>query len=57
MRYTVATAMGLAPCGLGVGDSHAFAEATGLDSLEESSVGEFALGSRAAAAPAGGGAG
>jgi SagB-type dehydrogenase family enzyme len=57
MMYTVATAMGLAPCGLGVGDSHAFAEATGLDSLEESSVGEFALGSRAAAAPAGGGAG
>ncbi|BCK73552.1 hypothetical protein Srufu_075050 [Streptomyces libani subsp. rufus] len=43
--YLAATAMGLAPCALGVGDSDAFAEATGLDYFEETSVGEFALGS------------
>ncbi|MCF6471839.1 SagB/ThcOx family dehydrogenase [Nonomuraea sp. MG754425] len=42
--YLAATAMGLAPCALGVGDSDAFAAATGLDPLEETSVGEFALG-------------
>lgn len=44
--YLVATAMGLAPCGLGAGDAAAFAEATGLDPLVESSVGEFLIGSR-----------
>ena len=44
--YTVATAMGLAPCALGNGDSAAFAVATGLDPRVESSVGEFMLGSR-----------
>jgi len=44
--YSVATAMGLAPCGLGGGDSTAFVEATGLDPFEECSVGEFILGSR-----------
>ncbi|MEW2127493.1 SagB family peptide dehydrogenase [Streptomyces sp. NPDC058369] len=44
--YLAATAMGLAPCALGVGDSDAFAAATGLDALAETSVGEFALGSR-----------
>jgi SagB-type dehydrogenase family enzyme len=44
--YLVATAMGLAPCGLGSGDTVTFAEATGLDPLVESSVGEFMLGSR-----------
>jgi SagB-type dehydrogenase family enzyme len=44
--YLVATSMGLAPCALGGGDAAAFAEATGLDPLEEGSVGEFALGSR-----------
>lgn len=44
--YLVATAMRLAPCALGTGDSAAFAEATGLDPLEECSVGEFVLGSR-----------
>ena len=43
--YLVATAMGLAPCGLGSGDSVAAADAFGLDYLEESSVGEFLLGS------------
>jgi SagB-type dehydrogenase family enzyme len=46
--YLVATAMGLAPCALGVADSDVFAQATGLDRLTESSVGEFVLGSRPA---------
>jgi SagB-type dehydrogenase family enzyme len=44
--YLVATAMGLAPCGAGCGDSAVFSEATGLDPLVESSVGEFMLGTR-----------
>jgi SagB-type dehydrogenase family enzyme len=44
--YCVATAMGLAPCGLGAGDSAAFAEASGLDPVREGTVGEFILGSR-----------
>lgn len=44
--YCVATAMGLAPCGLGSGDSRAFTEATGRSSYAECSVGEFMLGSR-----------
>jgi SagB-type dehydrogenase family enzyme len=44
--YCVATAMGLAPCGLGGGDSVAFTEATELDPLVECSVGEFMLGAR-----------
>ncbi|MGW4897579.1 SagB/ThcOx family dehydrogenase [Kitasatospora sp. NPDC004240] len=43
--YGVATALGLAPCALGGGDASTFAAATGLDPLEESSVGEFVLGS------------
>lgn len=43
--YLVATAMGLAPCALGGGDSALFVEAVGTNSLEESSVGEFILGS------------
>ena len=42
--YLVATAMGLAPCALGGGDSDLFAEAAGLDSYAETSVGEFLLG-------------
>lgn len=46
--YLVATAMGLAPCGLGAGDASAFTDATGLDYPAESSVGEFMLGSRPA---------
>jgi oxazoline/thiazoline dehydrogenase len=46
--YLVATAMGLAPCGLGSGNSDLLAEAVGLDYLKESSVGEFMLGSRRA---------
>ncbi|WP_433125504.1 SagB/ThcOx family dehydrogenase [Micromonospora sp. CA-240977] len=44
--YLVATAMGLAPCALGTGDIDLFAAATGREPLHESSVGEFALGSR-----------
>jgi oxazoline/thiazoline dehydrogenase len=44
--YLVATDMGLAPCALGGGDSDLFAEAAGLNYYEETSVGEFALGSR-----------
>lgn len=44
--YLVATAMGLAPCAIGVGDSRSFSEMAQLDYLAESSVGEFMLGSR-----------
>lgn len=43
--WLVATSMGLACCGLGSGDTTVFAAATGLDPLEESNVGEIALGS------------
>jgi SagB-type dehydrogenase family enzyme len=46
--YLVATAMGLAPCALGAGDTELFALATGLDQLTEGSVGEFMLSSRPA---------
>lgn len=53
--YLVATAMGLAPCALGAGDSHAFAELSGLDPLVEPSVADFLLGSRRTADPAGAG--
>ncbi|AHH14829.1 SagB-type dehydrogenase domain-containing protein [Nocardia nova SH22a] len=42
--YLVATAMGLAPCGLGSGDSDLAARVFGLDYLEESSIGDFLLG-------------
>jgi SagB-type dehydrogenase family enzyme len=45
--YLVGTAMGLATCALGGGDSDLFAAATGLDYYAESSVGEFILGTRA----------
>jgi SagB-type dehydrogenase family enzyme len=44
--YLVATAMNLAPCGLGGGNSDLFAEAAGLDYYAETSVGEFMLSSR-----------
>ena len=44
--YLVATSLGLAPCALGAGDSDRFAQATGIDYYEESTVGEFLLGSR-----------
>lgn len=42
--YLVATAMGLAACGLGNGDFQSFAEATGFDPLVEGSIGEFMIG-------------
>jgi len=45
--YLVATAMGLAPCAVGGGNSDRFAQAAGLDYYAETSVGEFLLGSRA----------
>lgn len=45
--YLVATAMGLAPCAIGSGNSDVFARAAGTGYCEESSVGEFLLGSRA----------
>jgi SagB-type dehydrogenase family enzyme len=44
--YLAATAMGLAPCGIGCGDSDLFARAAGTDYVSETSVGEFLLGSR-----------
>ncbi|WP_225850375.1 SagB family peptide dehydrogenase [Streptomyces sp. HPF1205] len=43
--YLVATAMGLGPCGLGSGDTDAAARALGLEWTEETSVGEFLIGS------------
>ncbi|MER5201877.1 SagB family peptide dehydrogenase [Streptomyces sp. NPDC002825] len=43
--YLVATAMGLAACGLGSGNSELAERAFGLDPLRESAVGEFILGS------------
>jgi oxazoline/thiazoline dehydrogenase len=44
--YLVATAMELAGCGIGGGDSDAFAAVVGTRYYEETSVGEFALGSK-----------
>ncbi len=44
--YLVATAMGLAPCALGGGDSDCFARAAGIEYEAETSVGEFLIGSR-----------
>ena len=41
--YLVATAMNLAPCGVGGGNSDLFAQAAGLDYYVETSVGEFLL--------------
>jgi hypothetical protein len=46
--YLVATAMNLAPCALGAGDPELFARLIGSDFHEETSVGEFLLGSRRA---------
>ncbi len=42
--YLVATAMGLAACGLGLGNSSRFSRLAGTNYLAEGSVGEFALG-------------
>jgi SagB-type dehydrogenase family enzyme len=44
--YLAATAMGLAPCGVGSGDSDLFCRAAATDYYTETSVGEFLLGSR-----------
>jgi SagB-type dehydrogenase family enzyme len=44
--YLVASAMGLAGCALGTGDSDQFVKVSGTEYLKETSVGEFALGSR-----------
>jgi len=44
--YLVASAMDLAPCALGGGDSELFASAAGLDPCEEPAVGEFVLGTQ-----------
>jgi SagB-type dehydrogenase family enzyme len=44
MMYLSATAMGLAGCAVGAGDSVLFARATGLPIEEETSVGEFCVG-------------
>lgn len=44
--YLVATAMGLAPSGIGNGDSEVFARTAGTNYYEETSIGEFMLGSR-----------
>ncbi len=43
--YLVATAMGLAPCALGAGDSERFSRLAGTDPYTESTVGEFMIGS------------
>jgi oxazoline/thiazoline dehydrogenase len=45
--YLVATAMDLAPCALGTGDSDLFAQIIGTDYYAETSVGEFLLGTHA----------
>jgi SagB-type dehydrogenase family enzyme len=42
--YLAATAMGLAPCAVGLGDSDLFAKAADADYYAETSVGEFLLG-------------
>lgn len=46
--YLTATAMNLAGCAIGGGNSDLFASASGVDYYVEPSVGEFALGSRPA---------
>jgi oxazoline/thiazoline dehydrogenase len=43
--YLVATAMNLAPCAIGSGDSDLFTQAVGGNYYAQTSVGEFALGS------------
>jgi SagB-type dehydrogenase family enzyme len=48
LMYLVATAMGLAPCALGSGDSAAFALLSGIDPLVEPYIADFAIGSKAA---------
>ena len=41
--YLVATALGLAPCANGTGDSALFEALTGLSPFEETAIAEFAL--------------
>ena len=43
--YLVSTALNLAPCSLGRGDSELFSRATSLDPLEDTCIGEFMLSS------------
>jgi SagB-type dehydrogenase family enzyme len=50
--YLAATAMGLAPCAIGAGDSDVLARAAGLDYFAEPAVGELLLGSKPASAQA-----
>lgn len=45
LMYLVATAMGLAPCAVGAGDTTAFAAAVDVDALSEPAVADFVLGS------------
>ncbi len=42
--YLVATALGLAPCGLSFGSSELFEQVSGISSKIECSVGEFMIG-------------
>lgn len=49
--YFVATAMDLAACALGTGDSDCFVKVSGTEYLKETSVGEFVLGSKPARTP------
>ena len=42
--YLVATALGLAPCGLSFGSSELFEQVSGLSGCLECSVGEFMIG-------------
>lgn len=42
--YLVATAMGLAPCALGLGNAERFCRLTGTDHLHEGSIAEFMIG-------------
>jgi SagB-type dehydrogenase family enzyme len=44
--YLVATAMGLAPCALGTGESDLFAAAVGIPAFAEPSIGEILIGGR-----------
>jgi oxazoline/thiazoline dehydrogenase len=49
--YLAATAMELAPCGVGGGDADLFARTAATDYYDETSVGEFLLGRRRIDAP------
>jgi hypothetical protein len=42
--YLVATALGLAGCAVGGGESSGFARAAGIEEMDEPQLGEFALG-------------